>query len=92
MKVMCRDIELAVGAAAAAVTDADLITRGVSADEPPTIPADRFGCHIGAGLIASDVHELAAALIPSRSPTGGFDLGHWGAQGMQNLTPLWLLK
>lgn len=91
-KVMARDIELAVGAAAAAIADAGLITKAVNAEAAPTIPAHRFGCHIGAGLIAADADELAAALVTSRDASGEFDLTHWGSTGMQNLTPLWLLK
>ncbi|MEM7230152.1 MAG: beta-ketoacyl synthase N-terminal-like domain-containing protein [Planctomycetota bacterium] len=91
-KVMCRDIELAVAAADVAVRHAGLVTKGVDADAEPTIPADRFGCHIGAGLIAADVEELTAALITSKDDDGNFDIGNWGSQGMTNLTPLWLLK
>ncbi|MDP7005708.1 MAG: beta-ketoacyl synthase N-terminal-like domain-containing protein [Phycisphaerales bacterium] len=90
-KVMCRDTELAVGAAAQAVESAGLITAGTS-DEPPTIAPDRVGCHIGAGLISAEVNELAAALVTSKKEDGTFDLAHWGGEGMQNLTPLWLLK
>jgi 3-oxoacyl-[acyl-carrier-protein] synthase II len=91
-KVMCRDIELAVGAADAAVRHAGLVTKGTDADAAPTIEPARFGCHIGAGLISADVEELSTALITSRNEAGGFDIGHWGAQGISNLTPLWLLK
>ncbi|UCD74385.1 MAG: hypothetical protein JSV91_11410 [Phycisphaerales bacterium] len=91
-KVMCRDIELAVGAAAAAVEDAQLVTKAADPDAEPTVPGHRFGCHIGAGLIAADVDELAAALMTSRNGEGQFDIGHWGSAGMENLTPLWLLK
>jgi 3-oxoacyl-[acyl-carrier-protein] synthase II len=91
-KVMCRDVELAVGAAAAAVEDARLITRAVDPDAAPTFPPARLGCHIGAGLIAADVRELAEALITSRGADGSVDLRHWGRAGMANLTPLWLLK
>ncbi len=91
-KVMCRDVELAVGAASAAIADAGLVTKGMDADAPPTIPPDRFGCHIGAGLIAADVEELTAALVTSPDGNGGVDLADWGRSGMSNLTPLWLLK
>ena len=90
-KVMCRDTELAVGAAAEAVTSAGMTTAGTS-DEAPTIPPNRVGCHIGAGLISAEVNELAAALVTSKKEDGTFDLAHWGGEGMQNLTPLWLLK
>lgn len=91
-KVMCRDIELAVGAAAVAVEHAGLVTKGVDPDQPPTIPGERMGCQIGAGLIAAEVEELGAALAPCRAEDGTFDMKQWGERGMQNLTPLWLLK
>ena len=91
-KVMCRDTELAVAAAGAAVRDAGLITKAIDPQAAPTIAPDRMGCHIGAGLIAADVDELTAALWTSRAADGRFDLRHWGASGMENLTPLWLLK
>jgi 3-oxoacyl-[acyl-carrier-protein] synthase II len=91
-KVMARDMELAVGAADAAVRDAGLTTIGIDPDAAPTIPQHRFGCHIGAGLIAADVDELTAALYTARNGDGKFDVNEWGRTGMNNLTPLWLLK
>jgi len=90
-KVMCRDTALAVGAAADAVDNAGLQTAATG-DETPTISPDRVGCHIGAGLISAEVNELGAALVTSKKEDGTFDLEHWGGEGMQNLTPLWLLK
>ncbi|MEM8738855.1 MAG: beta-ketoacyl synthase [Planctomycetota bacterium] len=98
-KVMARDIELAVAAADLAARDAGLTTHGTDPDRTPSYPADRTGCHIGAGLIACDLDELTAALNTSQKPAvnaaespGGFDIHHWGREGMQQLTPLWLLK
>lgn len=91
-KVMCRDIELAVAGADAAVQHAKLVTKATDPDAEPTYPPHRMGCQIGAGLIAADVDELTAALVSSRDANGGVDLAHWGESGMQNLTPLWLLK
>lgn len=90
-KVMCRDTELAVGAAAAAVENAGISTAGTSETEP-TLNPDRVGCHIGAGLISAEVNELGAALVTSKKKDGSFDISHWGREGMQNLSPLWLLK
>ena len=90
-KVMCRDVELAVAAALAATADAGLVTAG-GGEGDITIPPPRMGCHIGAGLIAADVNELGAALVTSRDENGDFDLHHWGREGIENLTPLWLLK
>lgn len=90
-KVMARDIELAVGAAHEAIRDAGLVTRATEG-ATPTVAPDRMGCHIGAGLIAADIDELTAALWTSRGADGRFDIRAWGGQGMNNLTPLWLLK
>ena len=90
-KVMARDIELAVGAADAAVRDAGLVTRGLE-DGEPTYPGPRIGCNIGAGLIATETDELTSALATATDESGRFDLGIWGRSGMNNLQPLWMLK
>lgn len=93
VKVMARDIELAVGAAKAAVEDAGLRTRGNTDEgQPTTYAAPRIGCQIGAGLIAAEVPELAAALATSTDERGEFSYEKWGTTGIENLTPLWLLK
>ncbi len=104
VKVMARDIEIAVAAARDAVGDAGLTTRGTlveNATDPTTHRSERVGCHIGAGLIAADADELAAALATARAAPGGEDVdltawggtaGHGVAGKMDNLTPLWLLK
>lgn len=94
VKVMCRDIELAIGAAKNAVESAGLVTKGTLGDEPgaTTLPAERVGCHIGAGLIAAEVPELAMAFATSTDERGEFSYEKWGSGGMENLTPLWLLK
>lgn len=94
-KIMARDIVLAVAAAYQAVTDARLrtkclIERGELADAA-AVDSTRFGANIGAGLICADLPELAEALA-SAAPGGEFSLAQWGTEGMNNLTPLWLLK
>lgn len=94
-KIMARDIALAVAAAHQAVSDAGLrtkclIERGEAEGEPNFDPA-RFGANIGAGLICADLSELSECMH-SASENGVFDIGKWGREGMQNLTPLWLLK
>lgn len=100
VKVMARDIELAVGAARLAVEDAGLTTRAglpEGGEGQTTYPADRMGCHVGAGLIAAEADELTSALATARDEAGVFDLKRWGTAeggggGMNNLQPLWLLK
>ncbi len=91
-KVMARDIELAVAAADLAVRDAGLVTPGVDPEGERTYPGGRSGAHIGAGLIAADIDELTSALAESTDDAGNFDIHKWGREGMNHLTPLWLLK
>ncbi|MBI1371912.1 MAG: beta-ketoacyl-[acyl-carrier-protein] synthase family protein [Phycisphaera sp.] len=91
-KVMARDIGLAVAAADQAVRDAGLITPGVDAAQERTYPGNRTGCHIGAGLIAADITELTEAMSHATDASGAFDIHKWGESGMEQLTPLWLLK
>jgi len=94
-KIMARDIVLAVVAAYHAVKDAGLRTRCLIEREevpaPPNVDPTRFGANIGAGLICADLDELAEALY-SASENGVFRFDRWGRDGMNNLTPLWLLK
>lgn len=89
VKVMARDIELAVGAAKVAVEHAGLVTRAAleTGATQTTYPADRLGCHIGAGLIAAETQELTMALATARNPNAtpqhraindGFELSRWG--------------
>jgi len=99
VKVMARDIELAVAAAYLAVKDGGLHTKCiVDRDEADAVNIDstRFGANIGAGLICADLNELAGALStavenPEVPIDRAFSLGKWGEK-MSNLTPLWLLK
>src|SRR6266536_2741995 len=88
-KVMARDIELAVIAADDAMKDAGLKTKAYT--ETPEIKPERFGCNIGAGLISAELNELTSAMHTSRDGNK-LDLHKWGREGMNQLTPLWLLK
>jgi 3-oxoacyl-[acyl-carrier-protein] synthase II len=91
-KVMARDIELAVIAADGAFKDAGLSSKAYS--DAPDINPSRFGCNIGAGLISTDLNELTSAMSTSRRAQAAdeLDLKQWGNSGMNQLTPLWLLK
>jgi len=95
-KVMARDIEIAVAAAYYAAKDAGLNTRCLiergEASGSPNVDSTRFGANIGAGLICADLTELAGALYTAHDEKGKFDIHKWGSEGMNNLTPLWLLK
>ncbi len=89
-KLMSRDIELAVIAADEAFESSGLITKGVDA-ENVNIDPKRTAINLGAGLISCDLVELAPAVGVS-SPDGKFDIHKWGKDGIEALTPLWLLK
>ncbi len=89
INVMARDIELAVVAADDAFKDAALKSKAYT--DQPEFDGTRFGCNIGAGLISVDLNELAGAMAGSRDGDK-LDLAKWGSAGMQQLTPLWLLK
>lgn len=84
LKVMARDIQLAVGAAELAVRDAQL--------ESASVDPTRFGVNFGAGLIASELDELGGPVDHSVNGIRKFDLKKWGQSGMEQLFPLWMLK
>ena len=88
-KVMARDIELAVIAADDCFKNSGLQSKAYT--DSPTFDATRFGCNIGAGLISAELDEIAAAFDVARDGEQ-LDLKRWGTEGMQQLTPLWLLK
>ena len=90
VKVMARDIQIAVAAADLAVRDAGITTLGID-PEKVDIDSARLGCNIGAGLLCADLDELGLA-VNTAVTDGRFDFKLWGREGMNNLTPLWLLK
>jgi 3-oxoacyl-[acyl-carrier-protein] synthase II len=85
LRVMARAIQLAVCAAQLALDDSK-IDKG-------RLDPTRFGVEFGAGLIATDLEEIAeAARVSSNCVPGVVDLEKWGEQGMANIQPLWMLK
>jgi 3-oxoacyl-[acyl-carrier-protein] synthase II len=90
VKLMSRDIELAVMAANEALTDSGLITKGIDPEKVNVNP-ERVAINLGAGLISCDLVELAPAVAASTT-NGKFDIHKWGKEGLELVTPLWLLK
>lgn len=84
LKVMMRDMQFAVAATKEAVGDAGL--------DQAAIDPTRLGVIFGAGMISTDVYELAPAVAKSLDSDGKFDLVRFGAEGVPQLFPLWLLK
>ena len=90
VKLMSRDIKLAIVAANEALTDSGLITKTIDPENVNTDPT-RMAINLGAGLISCDLVELAPAVAASVTD-GKFDLKKWGKEGLELVTPLWLLK
>ncbi|OGW90951.1 MAG: hypothetical protein A3D28_01190 [Omnitrophica bacterium RIFCSPHIGHO2_02_FULL_63_14] len=84
LKIMARDIQLAVAAASLALEDA-----GAKAWAGPR---DRFGVIVGSGVLNHELDELLASFQASAAPEGGVDLKRFGTDGLSALFPLWLLK
>lgn len=84
-KLMARSIRLAVAAAYLAVKDAKLT--------PGSFDPPRVGVEFGAGLIATELGELAkAASVSSNCQPNMVDLEKWGDHGIGQMPPLWMLK
>jgi 3-oxoacyl-[acyl-carrier-protein] synthase II len=90
VKLMCRDIELAVMAAHEAVLSSGLITKGIDPDKTNVDPT-RMAIDLGTGIISCDMAELGPAAGVSITD-GQFDIQKWGKAGLECITPLWLLK
>jgi 3-oxoacyl-[acyl-carrier-protein] synthase II len=90
VKLMCRDIELAVMAADEALRSGGLVTKGID-PERVNVDPERVALNLGAGLISCDLVELAPAVAESITD-GEFDIHKWGKEGLEMVTPLWLLK
>ena len=90
VKLMSRDIELAVAAADEAVRNSGLVTKAIDA-ENINIDPTRTAINLGAGLISCCLVELAPAVAKSITD-GRFDIRKWGKDGLEMVTPLWLLK
>ena len=90
IKLMSRDIELSIIAAGEALTHAGLVTKGID-PENINVDPERIAINLGAGLISCDLVELAPAVAASLT-NGKFDIRKWGKEGLEQVTPLWLLK
>ncbi len=90
VKLMCRDIEMAIMAAHEAVLSSGLITKGIDPERVNVDPT-RMAVNLGAGIISCDMAELGPAVGASITE-GQFDIRKWGRHGLEHITPLWLLK
>ncbi len=84
LKYMARDIQLSVAGAQLAMLDAGLVDGGID----PT----RIGVDLGAGLISTELDELAPAIDAGYASNGTFDYHAYAREGIGKITPIWLLK
>ena len=85
IKVMCREIQLGVASATLAQESAGIVEGAVA--------PERLGVEFGANLMFSPPDELASACyscVPENEEKFHFE--QWGAKGMKDMTPLWLLR
>jgi 3-oxoacyl-[acyl-carrier-protein] synthase II len=92
-KVMAIDIQMAVAAANLAILDCGLPIGDAAANQPvlPTIDHARFGMIFGTSFIPTELDDLAGPVRASYAD-GRFTLKGWGARGIPQMFPLWLLK
>ena len=84
LNFMARDIQLSVACAQMAFLDAGLEGAGID----PT----RIGVDLGAGLISTELEELAPAIDAGYGSGSQFDYGLYAREGIEKITPIWLLK
>jgi 3-oxoacyl-[acyl-carrier-protein] synthase II len=85
LKMMARTIQLAVAAAQLALDDGQV--------DKTKLDPERFGVEFGAGLIATELPEMADASRASvNCQPGVTDLDRWGREGLEAIQPLWMLK
>ena len=84
IKVMSRDIQLGVSAAALAMRDAGL--------KKGSIEAERLGVEFGAGRISTTPDELVEAVRHCSGVEHEFQYTRWGGNSMGDIAPLWMLR
>lgn len=84
LKIMSRDIQLAMGAAHLALEDSGL--------DPEGLEAERFGVSFGTGVINYELEETGRGILQGVDSHGNFSMPLFGQEGIRSLFPLWSLK
>ncbi len=84
LKSMARTVELGVIGSQLAMQSAKL-AKG-------TVPPNRIGIEFASLMGASDLNDMAAASKLSAPDGETVDHGVWGAAGLNEITPVWMLK
>jgi 3-oxoacyl-[acyl-carrier-protein] synthase II len=92
LKMMCRESMMAVAAAQQAIADAGFATSsGESASSQPMDP-DSSGVVFGSDYMLSPPDDLLAAMRACGVAQGRFEYPKWGASGIKEMNPLWMLS
>ncbi len=84
LKVMSRDIQMAMAAASQALVDANLKGTGIN--------PERIGVEFGANLIFSLPEDLQDGCWACTDEQRQFHFDQWGEKGLAKMEPLWMLK
>ncbi len=84
IKVMCREIQMAVAAAQRALDTADL--------HPGTYDVERTGVVFGSDYILTAPEEFIDGVRSCMDADNSFVYDRWPTEGLPKVTPLWLLK
>lgn len=82
LKLMCRETQMAVAAAQHALAH----SGGLAGADP-----ERMGVVLGSDYMLTLPDDYADAIQKCQSD-GGFDFDRWGGDGLDQMTPLWMLK
>ena len=84
LKLMCREIQMAVASAARALTDAEM--------KPGDLDVERSGVVFGSDYMVTVPSDLVDGFRRCADADQQFNYDAWGGEGMSQITPLWLLK
>jgi 3-oxoacyl-[acyl-carrier-protein] synthase II len=84
LKLMCREIEMGVASAQLALAGAGM--------KQGTYNPERTGVSFGSDYIMTVPEEFSAGIRRCIDDKGRFRFEQWGAEGLGEVTPLWLLK
>jgi 3-oxoacyl-[acyl-carrier-protein] synthase II len=84
LKVMSRDIQMAMAAASQAIAESNLKAGGIN--------PERIGVEYGANLIFSPPDDLKDGARACTDESGKFHFEQWGEKGLAKMEPLWMLK
>lgn len=84
LKVMCRETQMAVAAAQLALGHAGL---GETVPDP-----ERSGVVLGSDYMLTMPADYEVGIRKCSQPEGEFEFNRWGDEGLDEMSPLWMLK